>query len=307
MTPELETIVLSAGQGNELQKVELIQELWSNYGRLERVFLDTGTVIVKHIQWPNEQQHPRGWNSDLSHRRKMKSYQVEKQFYEKFPASAKSTLPRLLGCGELGDSQYLILEDLFAERYVPCESLTWSQIKRCLRWLAHFHGHFMSTAAQGLWEVGSYWHLATRPEELEAMDDAELKALAPKLDHKLNAARFKTLVHGDAKAANFLFNDEGAAAVDFQYVGGGVGIKDVAYFLSSVYHDDELYRYEEQCLETYFSALKPLVKGDVESEYRQLYPVAWCDFYRFLQGWSPQHWKVNSYMDTMRARAIPCL
>ena len=43
------------------------------------------------------------------------------------------------------------------------------------------------------------------------------------------------LAHGDAKVANFCFtNDQHAvAAVDFQYVGGGIGTQDVIYFLGS--------------------------------------------------------------------------
>gem|GEM_PF-6732341 len=55
------------------------------------------------------------------------------------------------------------------------------------------------------------------------------------VDRLLGQARFQTLVHGDAKHDNFCLaaRANGAAAVDFQYVGRGPGIKDVAYFLAS--------------------------------------------------------------------------
>jgi thiamine kinase-like enzyme len=136
------------------------------------------------------------------------------------------------------------------------------------------------------------------------MSDKELKEAAPKIDAKLNQAKYKTIVHGDAKLANFLFNQKEAAAVDFQYVGGGVGIKDVAYFLGSVFYEDELSKYEEKSLNYYFQILN---NPDVEKEWRELYPYAWCDFYRFLQGWSPEHWKINSYSEQIKEKVLKCL
>ena len=107
-------------------------------------------------------------------------------------------------------------------------------IDACLRWLAAFHARFLGVAPDGLWKNGTYWHLATRQDELAAIEDPELREAAPLLDQKLRACVFQTLVHGDAKPANFCFARGGSsvAAVDFQYVGGGCGMKDVAYLLS---------------------------------------------------------------------------
>jgi hypothetical protein len=42
----------------------------------------------------------------------------------------------------------------------------------------------------------------------------------------------------------------------------------------------------------------------MEEEWRSLYPYAWTDFHRFLKGWSPGHWKINSYSERMAKQVI---
>lgn len=155
---------------------------------------------------------------------------------------------------------------------------------------------------EGLWPVGTYWHLETRPDELEAMDDGDLKAAAADIDRKLNECRLKTIVHGDAKLANFCFSTRGqdVAAVDFQYVGGGCGMKDVVYFLGSCMDERECEKRVPALLDHYFTELKRSVKKDVDSdalekEWREMFAFAWTDFHRFLLGWMPGHWKINRY------------
>jgi len=37
----------------------------------------------------------------------------------------------------------------------------------------------------------------------------------------------------------------------------------------------------------------------VEAAWRPLYAVAWTDFYRFLKGWSPGHWKIHRYSERL--------
>ena len=64
----------------------------------------------------------------------------------------------------------------------------------------------MGNAATGLWPAGTYWHLETRPDELDAMPDGPLKNSAAMIDRRLNKATYKSLVHGDAKVANFCFS-----------------------------------------------------------------------------------------------------
>lgn len=288
----------------EVQGIELIQDLWGGYGKLLKVRGHNRSLIVKLISYPEVKNHPRGWNSDLGHQRKIKSYQVETTWYQKFrDPSCRAKTAQLIDAGKVDQEHYLILEDLNVYGYQTTIFTNDDFVMKALTWLAEFHRHYLNNKPTELWEVGTYWHLETRPDEWEALKEGELKEAASKIDEKLNQAKYKTLVHGDAKLANFLFSDE-AAAVDFQYVGGGVGIKDVAYFLSSVYEEGELEKWAPMCLDHYFRVLN---LPEVEKEWRALYPVAWCDFYRFLLGWSPGHWKINDYSERMKDEALKCL
>jgi len=309
MNEKLQDILPRKAHASKVLKIELIQELWSGYGQLNRVYTDQTNLIIKLIKFPNTQDHPRGWNSDFSHLRKVKSYEVEMNFYKFYnEAIPNSYIPKFVASGVVDSSHYLILEDLQTLTFSPKDKISWREVKLSLKWLANFHAKYLNVEPKHLWKIGTYWHLETRPDELQILSDLELKEAAPKIDQKLNSAKYKTLVHGDAKLANFLFNKDAVAAVDFQYVGGGVGIKDVAYFLSSIYDEDQLHQNESECLKIYFNELTALTQnGDIEIEWRELYPYAWSDFYRFLKGWSPGHYKINSYSELMKERVIKCL
>jgi aminoglycoside phosphotransferase (APT) family kinase protein len=143
---------------------------------------------------------------------------------------------------------------------------------------------------------------------LTLLEDQKLKDAARVIDEKLNTCTYKTFVHGDAKLANFCFAEDGqVAGLDFQYVGGGCGIKDVAYFVGSCLNESECERLEAQILDTYFEFLQSaMMKRNeaLEAEWRSLYRVAWADFHRFLKGWSPGHWKINSYSERITAEVI---
>ena len=303
MEKQLENILLSSTNSDSIKKVELIQKLWSGYGSLKRVVFKDHSVILKLIKFPNETNHPRGWNTDISHERKARSYEVEMSWYQHFNQPIKhAKIPSLIQQGELkGKEKFLILEDITSSGISPKGTISTTQIKLCLKWLAKFHSHYLNAEPRHLWPIGPYWHLDTRPDELKLMKDNELKKAAHLIDQKLNSSKYKTIVHGDAKIANFLFKENEVAAVDFQYVGGGVGIKDVAYFLSSIYNEEELHQKESWCLDTYF---KELANPEVEKEWRELYPYVWCDFYRFLNGWSPGHYKLNSYSEQMKNKVL---
>ena len=87
-------------------------------------------------------------------------------------------------------------------------------------------------------------------------------------------------------------------------------MKDVAYFIGSCLNESDCERLEAQILETYFDHLQSAMaerNEALETEWRSLYRVAWADFHRFLKGWSPGHWKINSYSERVTAEVIRSL
>lgn len=310
MNPDFKAHLLRVTESSACEETEHIQSLWSGYGAISRYRLEGSerdTVVVKHISLQSATEHPRGWNTDRSHDRKLKSYQVETLWYEEWSqrCSPGCRVPEFLGSYTEGKEQWIIMEDLNQDFPLRKTQVTLSEVKTCLKWLVNFHATFLNQEPFGLWEVGTYWHLDTRPDELEKLEHEELKSQAHHIDKLLNQCRFQTIVHGDAKLANFCFSEDGqaVAAVDFQYVGGGCGMKDVAYFLGSCLSGDECEHYESELLNFYFSSLhaaldsseKQVDQRALEEEWRSLYPIAVSDFTRFLLGWMPSHQKINDY------------
>ncbi|HKO53943.1 MAG TPA: phosphotransferase [Polyangiaceae bacterium] len=306
-------------RGTGASRVELgepMQSLWGGYGELRRAELQgvrVASAIVKIVTPPAERELARDPAKLRSHRRKLRSYAVELSFYQRLARTcdAACRVPALLH-GEASDGRFLfVLEDLstlgFPARRTQCAP---QEIAACLGWLAAFHARFLGASADGLWKVGTYWQLATRPDELARLGAGDLRRAAAVIDERLNSARFRSLVHGDAKLENFCFapSGPGVAAVDFQYVGGGVGVKDVAYFLSSCLSPGECAELIPGYLELYFDALRaalglrsdlPASQADaLEREWRALFPWAWTDFYRFLLGWAPAYAAGDHYSQT---------
>jgi len=315
MNQYFKSIILQTTGASSLHEKEMIQELWSGYGKIIRVKLENAafeSVIVKHVQLPIDKNHPRGWNTDIGHQRKVKSYQVEAKWYNTYSKNSAARLPKCLALETKEDEVLMVLEDLDEAGFsLRKHTVTWKEIASCLKWLAQFHASYLWQLPEGLWEVGTYWHLETRPQELAVLDDQRLKAAAAVIDKKLNSCTYKTFVHGDAKLANFCFAKDGqVAGVDFQYVGGGCGIKDVVYFIGSCLNESECERLETQILDTYFEFLQNELEEKneaLEKEWRSLYRIAWADFHRFLKGWSPGHWKINGYSERITREVINSL
>lgn len=357
LAPSSRRLLLDATHAADCRLVERVQSLWSGYGSILRIEALGGrlrsplSVIVKEVRPPGGRQgggssHPRGWDSGQSHQRKLRSYAAEMHFYanQQRYTDQNSRVPAALGLDEHDDGWCFIFEDLDAAGFAERRStLSPVQCRPVLRWLAQFHARNLSdrrgcaadsssasavprekkenAAVSGLWERGTYWHLATRPDELEVLQHRALREHASALDERLARARFWTVVHGDAKVANFCFSNDlrQVAAVDFQYVGGGVGAQDLAYFLSSCMGERQLRRHAPKLVDLYFQELKRAIDernasqrdsslredspengvlvdpAAVEEEWRALYPVAWADFLRFLLGWAPGHSKVHGY------------
>ncbi|MCO4815073.1 MAG: DUF1679 domain-containing protein [Flavobacteriales bacterium] len=298
--------LLKTTKASACEEVEIIQSLWSGYGRISRYLLggsSVKTVVVKYISLHKVEEHPRGWNSSYAHNRKLKSYEVETYWYQQWNERCDDccAVPKFLGSYTEGKNQWIILEDLDENYPIRKEHIDLLEVKVCLKWLANFHGVFLNEKPNNLWEIGTYWNLETRPDEFKKIEHQELKSKARHIDKVLNECSYQTIIHGDAKLANFCFSENGekVAAVDFQYVGGGCGMKDIAYFLGSCLSSSECEMYQNELLNFYFIELEKAVKDinfkDLEHEWRKMYSFACADFTRFLMGWMPSHQKVNDY------------
>ncbi len=291
-----------------------LQSLWGGYGSLWRARATRGaedlSLIVKHVQPPRDDR-------SHSHRRKLRSYDVEAAFYRRHAEACAvppaCRVPRPLHVGSQPSGWLFVLEDLDAAGFAARRARPGDDdIAVTLGWLARFHARFLGQAPDGLWKVGTYWHLATRPDELASMRHPALQRAASAIDARLTAARFKTWVHGDAKLENVCFRGDGAevALVDFQYVGGGVGVKDVAYFLSSCLTPRECRARVPGYLDHYFRELRsalPREGAELESEWRELFPFAWADFQRFLLGWAPGQFDHDDYANAQVEQALRSL
>lgn len=329
----LATYLCQTLNASEAIKLGTLQRLWSGYGEIARYkLLHNGKpqrYIVKLITPPKNALHPYQWNSDIGHQRKLHSYQVERQWYQHWSKRCHKDTVIPVYYQSLDDKvanqTIIILSDLdqagFTKRYEKLDSI---QALAVIKWLAIFHASFIKVNPnpqwpEGLWTKGTYWHLETRQEEYNAMPDSQLKRLAAHIDAKLTQCPFQTIVHGDAKVANFCFSEQSAptcppkvAAVDFQYVGGGVGIKDLIYFLGSALSEHQLENGYESFINAYFSILCAELQTkfstseivNIEQSWRELLPFAWADFQRFLVGWQPQHHKLNNFSQSMTQIAL---
>ena len=297
---ELLSFVIRATGARSVRVESRVQTLWEGYGEILRVRLEGSSSPSAVVKWVRPPSAPSHQAALRSHMRKLRSYDVELAWYEGLAQHCQGAcrVPRALACARSEQGWLFVLEDLDAAGFtLKKRSLGPEEVERCLLWLAAFHATFLAMEPRGLWEEGSYWHLATRPDELRRTSDQAMRAAAPELDRALRECRFRTLVHGDAKLENFCFAADGSVAVvDFQYVGGGAGVRDVCYFLSSCLAQAECARDSGRYLDLYFSALRSELRprhpgvdvAALEAEWRRLFPIAWADFYRFLLGWSPE-------------------
>lgn len=281
--------------------------VWSGCGEIIRCQMDGTAAVIKAIEVPSQINHSRIKQSDFALARKRQSYLVEFNWYRRYAKQLphEAAAIHCIEAIQEGSKQALLFSDFSALGYQQA-SATHSDIQAIINWLAHFHAFHLASSAGGLWPRGSYWHLATRPDELQRMSDLSLKAQAQAIDTALSESPYQTLIHGDAKLANFaiLPQNQHVLGYDFQYVGKGIGVIDVMYFLGSCLDDAALKSVADDYLNRYFDTFTQALKryqpsvnpAHVVSSWQALWCYAWSDFYRFLAGWSPDHAKINGYM-----------
>jgi aminoglycoside phosphotransferase (APT) family kinase protein len=275
--------------------VVTLQRLWRGWGELVRLRLTDGpapTVVAKLVRPPPS-------SDPTSEARKRRSYEVERTFYAHHAAHLPGfRTPHCYGV----DDDLLVIADLVQLGSPPVDPrapLPEPVLADALQALARLHAGTMGRPPDGLWPEGTYWHLATRTDELQEMADGPLRRAAPALDEALRHASHRCWVHGDAKPANLGAGPAGVAFVDFQYVGGGVGVRDVANLLRSTLTSAQLSRRGDRWRDHYLEVLGghlPASQQPAVDEWRRLWPVAWADLERFRRGWLPDAPPATGYV-----------
>eukprot|EP00294_Goniomonas_avonlea_P013485 CAMPEP_0114553968 /NCGR_PEP_ID=MMETSP0114-20121206/7955_1 /TAXON_ID=31324 /ORGANISM="Goniomonas sp, Strain m" /LENGTH=359 /DNA_ID=CAMNT_0001738975 /DNA_START=87 /DNA_END=1166 /DNA_ORIENTATION=+ len=278
----------------------LIQGLWTGMGDIVEISVRgsngaESSFVAKLIGPPKNPE-------DFGEKRDHASYNVEACFYEQGHAD------------RLCDAGALCPRPIFIERkpggfVTICMTLLpgstrsrVGQAQTCsgLSWLAKLHatywGHARADAAvkSGLQHQGCFWHLDTRHKELKNMSkegvSGRLHLAAAAIDARMKADPMQTIVHGDPKVANMMFDQAGEASfLDFQWIGKAAASKDLAYCFctaaSSLTEDDEAVY-----LQHYHRELSKLLtaQGDQPPSLeavRESYYLAAADLYRWMAGW----------------------
>ena len=330
--------------------------LWAGYGSITEVTISPPTkdaasrapqnrLILKRVSPPEK-------GCGESHARKVRSYNVEAAFYaDGGPAVALARagvpVPTPLAVSSKGREIEMLLTDLRVTHPLRFGRGSFDEAVAGLKLLAKIHAAFWeSPLPDGLWPEGSYWRLDTRMDELAQTDDPRVVRSARAIDLRLRGiirrdggggggreerrvAR-RTLVHGDPKGDNLLLSEPGssgaappaitAAAYDFQYCGGGLGVRDVAYFLCSAVDSRTLGAREDDLVAAYHAALLEGIRargggggkeggGDGSSScsypleaLRDDLDLAVADYSRFMAGWG--YWGNSSWAE---AKAAKCL
>jgi hypothetical protein len=295
-----------------------LHKLWGDCGAVIKAEVNEQLAVIKYSCIPTTIKHPHISQTPFAKARKAKSYCVERSFYQRYVCHLPcSTLtPELLLADQNGAENILVFKDFSVQGFHAVTEVDLDSLKQVIAWLARFHATFIWCDNEpehiNLWQQGGYWHLATRPDEFENMAQSDIKFNATKLEDILVNQTFKTLIHGDAKLANFAINGHSVIGYDFQYVGKGVGLQDIMLLFTSVFDSEQLYLYEKPLLAFYFSELNSALenkfeqdmRSEIEHQWRRIWPVIWSDFYRFLLGWNPNHVKINHYMREQASRVL---
>ncbi|KAJ3370036.1 hypothetical protein HDU91_006697 [Kappamyces sp. JEL0680] len=279
--------------------------LWSHFGVLNRIKSNQGQDVVwKAVTVPAAR--------DVSTTRKTLSYQVEVYFYKHMAQALSRPSPAYLSSFVHRQEIHLFMSDLLPAYPRSIAELKLDHALLALDWLAAFHAVWfgeqslgtttMATAPGsdigGVWEQGTYWYLDTRRDEWQQIpkqfQQLQLQAERIASECHPSTSAFLTLVHGDPKAENILWSrDQRACAMfDFQYVGTGLGAKDVAYLLTSSVdvaildkHFDEMVGYYFEVFAKELARRGKSLNGYTLGQFTV--HLEWCllDFCRFMAGW----------------------
>lgn len=315
MNKNFEKIILKSTKSKDISTTEDIQNLWEGYGKIIRYNLKYSSVksiIAKNICIPKQSN----LNNSEKLKMKIKSYKIEIEFYNNWSSrcSEDCRIPKCYAFEWQNNEGLIVLEDLDESGFTQRRNLgDFKEMELGLKWLANFHSTFMNETPKKLWTKGTYWNYDTRLDDLKRIKDIRLRNAAKQIDTIINNSNYKTIVHGDAKIQNFCFSkdNQSVAALDFQYVGGGCGMRDIAYFIDSCISPEEAESWENDILDIYFNELKnSLTKNkiainfkEIEKEWRYLYQFAWVDFYRFVKGWAPGRYE-NDYCEKITKNVL---
>jgi len=323
-----ELVARVAPAGSQLVGEKRMRSLWAGYGSVSQLVLEVApgarggwprerlALIIKRVEAPNDE--------GVGHERKLRSYLNEGCFYRELAPQLLAegiSVPEPLLVEANGRGQLtLVMRDQRDEFPSSAGALSLAQAKAALSWLAAFHAHFWGQPPPaGLWEQGTFWHLDTRREEFTQMDWRALADAAEQIDAYLKGEAgdsvrdHMTVVHGDFKEANLLFSADGSrcAAHDFQYCGGGLGAKDIAYLFCSGLGSGLLPAREGELLAHYHGELtarlgpRGLGEGYTPAVMARHLDYALADFVRFMDGWG--YWGNNAWAEAKVAAFLETL
>ena len=205
--------ILQQCQAQAIDAQQLLASLWSGHGQITRLQLkgsrrNLKTVVLKQAKMADNGQHPRGWQSDFALNRKRQSYSNEVLWYQQINGHSDQfwRTPNCFGALEDDQQWLMLLEDLPASGFeFAASTLNWLQIEQALSALAYLHAYFLQTDLRGLWSYAGYWHLHTRPDEWQAMQDQPLKQHAQRIEQYLHNSDYHCICMGMRKRPTLHF------------------------------------------------------------------------------------------------------
>eukprot|EP00210_Caulerpa_lentillifera_P000186 g181.t1 len=316
--------------GQRVRRVEVHPvHLRQQHCKLQSVQLHLEDNSITRVVAKETHLRPESFKDTEHYHRTKTAYEVEIAFYDYLMSHhltpLEARVPEMLYAQLELDSFFLVLEDLRDSeeldkpRGCQKQELNSSETKLALDWLSSFHARFLGVRnlSNCLWPNGTFWSLEKRQREFERMtlewnrtcenfrevyptffsstkiiDLAfRLQSIAAQLDELLKRNEsYKTLVHGDFKTANLFFYPNDVAACDFQWIGEGLGVKDLIYLLYSSVSPHSVLTQEDEFLKYYYDAFV-LKSGDPLMD--KMYPwdefkrdaeFAFLDYVRFLIG-----------------------